>query len=206
VNLKRSDSIRVISDQISESDSVLPLEDAACRIASVVLTGGIVLYPSDTVYGMLCRADDQQVLTRLCRIKGYQTSRPFIMLVEGLVMAGTVADCSDPEIMGIMQCRWPGKLTLVLPASAECPEYIKGEDDTVALRYPADKLSNLILSECGMPLVSTSANTAGGSNYLNVEDIPDCIKEEVDMIADAGTLPVSSPSTVLHLLRSQGMT
>jgi len=181
------------------------MKNTANRISSVILSGGIVLYPSDTVYGLLCRADNRELLKRLSKIKGYTRQRPFILLVDGTVMVKTVADCSDPEVIGIMECRWPGKLTLVLPASEECPKWVCGDERTVAVRYPADELSNLVLGNCGMPLVSTSANSAGGDSYCDVKDIPGCIKDEVDLVVDAGVLPPSFPSTILCLLRSSGI-
>ncbi len=180
-----------------------PEEEIVEKAASLLLSGGVVLYPSDTVYGILCRADKRDSVKRLAKIKGYVRQRPFILLVDSVVMARTIADCSDPEVIGIMECRWPGKLTLVLPASEECPEWVCGDEHTVALRYPADKLSNLVIGNCGMPLVSTSANSAGENSYFNVKDIPGYIKDKVDLIVDAGILPPSSPSTILRLLRGR---
>lgn len=102
-----------------------------------------------------------------------------------------------------MDCRWPGKLTLILPALPECSKWICADDLAVALRHPSDELSNLILSRCGIPLVSSSANMAGSGDYLDIKDIPDCVKDNVDLVVDAGTLPYSSPSTILRLVRGR---
>lgn len=186
--------------------SIDSLKDAADRIVSVILSGGIVLYPSDTVYGILCRADDGDSVKRISKIKGYTGKRPFILLVDGVSMARSVADCSDPEILGIIKCRWPGKLTLVLPAVEECPLWVRGEDNTVALRHPADPLSAQLLKRCGVPLVSTSANHVGEDAPLSVSTIPESMMSDVDIVLNAGDLPPSSPSTILSLLRSRGRT
>jgi tRNA threonylcarbamoyl adenosine modification protein (Sua5/YciO/YrdC/YwlC family) len=165
--------------------------------------GAIVIYPSDTVYGLLSGTDPLSV-DRLRGIKGSSAERPFILLVSGLEMAETLADCSDPEIRGIMQTRWPGRLTLVLPALENCPRCVTAEDGTVALRHPAHRFSNMILSRYGHPLVSTSANVSGGENCLDFKRIPPSLLREADLAVDSGTLPFSKPSTILKLIRSRG--
>jgi L-threonylcarbamoyladenylate synthase len=179
------------------------MKDTVAGIVSVLQSGGIVLYPSDTVYGILCGVDNVESVRRIREIKGYSSDRPFILLVDGAEMARSIADCSDPEIIGIMKTRWPGKLTLVLPAAEGCPEWVRGDGGTVAVRHPADDLSNLILTSCGVPLVSTSANRAGEGFCLDIEDIHDSIRDSVDLIVDGGLLPDSSPSTIIRLLRGR---
>lgn len=184
-------------------DISYPEEEIVEKTASLLLSGGVVLYPSDTVYGILCRADKRDSVKRLAKIKGYARQRPFILLVDGVVMARTIADCSDPEVIGIMECRWPGKLTIVLPASEECPKWVRGEDNTVALRHPADPLSGQLLKRCGVPLVSTSANHAGEDTLYSVSAIPQSIIAGVDIVLNTGDLPPSSPSSILRLLRGR---
>jgi L-threonylcarbamoyladenylate synthase len=170
---------------------------------AVLLAGGVVVYPSDTVYGLLCRADNHETVERVRRMKGSPPSRPFILLVDGLDMARRLADVSDPEISAILTLRWPGRLTMVLPAVEGCPPWVAGEDGTVALRYPADPLSLQLLRGLRQPLVSTSANLAGGDPSLSLDSVPRRLLEKADLILDAGILPPSSPSTVIRLLRGR---
>ncbi|MCD4847432.1 MAG: threonylcarbamoyl-AMP synthase [Candidatus Aegiribacteria sp.] len=177
------------------------------QVSSCILGGGIVLYPSDTVYGLLCRADDKESVDRLSNLKGYKEQRPFILIVDGISMVESLTDGIDPEVREILLQRWPGRLTFVLPAGNRCPEWVRGEDNTVALRHPADPLSGQLLKRCGVPLVSTSANLSGMKPTLSLAEIPESILDGVDIILDAGTMPPSSPSTILRLLRSsQGRT
>ncbi len=176
------------------------------QVSSCLQSGGIVLYPSDTVYGLLCRADDKESVERLSTLKGYKERRPFILIIDGISMAESLTDGIDPEVREILLLRWPGRLTFVLPAGNRCPEWVRGEDNTVALRHPADPLSNLILSEVKVPLVSTSANLSGMKPPLSLAEIPESILDGADIILDAGTLPTSSPSTIIRLLRSRGRT
>jgi len=192
-----------VKTKLISLESADSLRDTEDEIVSVILSGGIVLYPSDTVYGILCRADSRESVQRIGRIKGYTSSRPFILLIDSIAMAETLADCSNPEVNGIMKYLWPGKLTLILPALDECPEWVRGEDNTVALRHPADSLSGLLLKRCGVPLVSTSANRSGEDAQFNISSVAESIIKAVDIVLDAGTLPRSSPSTILKLLRGR---
>ncbi|MCK5064335.1 MAG: threonylcarbamoyl-AMP synthase [Candidatus Fermentibacteraceae bacterium] len=180
-----------------------PEEDAIEKAVSLLLSGGIVLYPSDTVYGILCRADRMDSVKRLAKIKGYDRPRPFILIVDGLSMAESLTDGIDPEVREILLLRWPGRLTFVLPAGNRCPEWVRGKDNTVALRHPADALSEQLLKRCGIPLVSTSANHAGEDSSLSISAIPDNIISGVDIVLNAGDLPQSSPSTIIKVLRQE---
>lgn len=178
-----------------------PEEDAVESAVSVLLSGGLVLYPSDTVYGILCRADRRDSVERLAKIKGYDKPRPFILIVDGLEMARNLTSGIDPEMNEILKLRWPGKLTVVLPSGDGCPAWVRGEDNTVALRHPADPLSGRLLKRCGIPLVSTSANQAGEDPKLRMSAIPGSIIAEVDIVLNAGDLPPSSPSTIIKIIR-----
>ena len=182
-------------------DITNPEGEIVKKAASILLSGGVVIYPSDTVYGMLCRADDRVSVERLAKIKGYDKPRSFILIVSGLEMAGSLTSGIDPEVMEILKIRWPGKLTVVLPAGDGCPKWVRGEDNTVALRHPADPLSGQLLKRCCVPLVSTSANRSGGDTSLSISTVPDSIISGTDIVLNAGDLPPSSPSTIIKLLR-----
>jgi len=175
----------------------------AGEAVAVLLAGGVVVYPSDTVYGLLCRADHRDAVERIRRMKGSPPTKPFILLVDGPEMAGRMADTTDPEIRAILAQRWPGRLTVVLPALAGCPRWACADDGTIALRHPADPLSGMLLRGVRQPLASTSANLAGGEPALHPDGIPTSLLDKADLILDAGHLPPSSPSTVIRLLRGQ---
>ena len=180
------------------------IPQTARLVSDTVLAGGVVLYPSDTVYGLMCRADSREAVDRVHRIKGYKKRRPFILLVDGTDMACRLARCNDPEIQAIMKSRWPGKLTLLLPIRDRCPEWVASDDGFIALRHPDHRLSELILERCGIPLVSTSANTAGEMHNTDFDEIPPEVRDSVDLTVNAGKLPPSSPSTIIRLIRGRG--
>lgn len=194
----------MVTSALFEIENCGDIPQAARLVSDTVLAGGVVLYPSDTVYGLMCRADSREAVDRIHRIKGYSKRRPFILLVDGTDMAETLARCSDPEIRAIMKSSWPGKLTLLLPIRDRCPEWVASDDGFIALRHPKHRLSELILERCDMPLVSTSANLSGGGYNTDYDEIPKGIRNSVDLTVYSGILPPSSPSTIIRLVRGRG--
>jgi len=181
------------------SGSADSLKEVSKEASSILLGGGVVLYPSDTVYGLLCRADCREAVERVRSIKGYTGQRPFILIVAGIPMAERVAGGFTSDVLEYLHEHWPGKLTAVLPASDECPEWVRASDGTVALRHPADRLSGLILAAAATPMISTSANVTGDTAPLSPEAIPKDMLHRVDLFIDAGMLPHSEPSTIVRL-------
>jgi L-threonylcarbamoyladenylate synthase len=168
------------------------------RASGILLSGGVVLYPSDTVYGLMCRADDPAAVARVGRLKGYTGGRPYILLVSGTGMASGIALLDGPGLTGLLGRLWPGPVTVVLPAALSCPDWVRSPDGTVALRHPADPLSTMILAGTGVPLVSTSANAAGGRPALDPARIPGDLAVSVDLFLDGGVLPDRGPSRIIR--------
>ncbi len=171
---------------------------AAVEMAVSVLTGGgLVVYPSDTVYGIVCPAAMQHSVRRVNRLKGYTEERPFIMLVPSVEAAASFIT-PVPGAEDLMKTHWPGSVTLVFPASDRAPAWVCAEDGTVALRVPPDPLSGMLL-ESVMPLLTTSANIRGRDDPLALEEVSLKLASGVDLMLNAGKLPKRKPSTMIRL-------
>jgi L-threonylcarbamoyladenylate synthase len=179
-------------------DRSSPDRGSVLRASGTLIAGGVVLYPSDTVYGLMCRADDPAAVARVGRLKGYSGRRPYILLVSGIGMASGIAMLDGPGVTGLLGRLWPGPVTVVLPAAPSCHEWVRSQDGTVALRQPADPLSTMILAGTGVPMVSTSANTAGGRPVLDPARIPAYLTASVDLFLDGGVLPDRGPSRIIR--------
>lgn len=164
-----------------------PAEETVQAVSSVLLQGGVVLYPSDTVYGLLADSRSESAFNRITDLKGYYSPRPFIILV------GSVKDALSRTTFfnrqDLMEKYWPGPVTLLLP----CYE------GKIALRWPADPFSNAVLAASGVFPVTTSANLKGGVNPCAVADIPDSIIQGVDLVVDGGSLQGREPSMIIDL-------
>ncbi|MBN1434095.1 L-threonylcarbamoyladenylate synthase [Candidatus Fermentibacterales bacterium] len=163
---------------------------------------GVVVYPSDTVYGMCARADSRECYERVLRIKGYPVRdgvrRPMILLSDSTSGALSLALESDLPARRLADRYWPGPLTLVIPASPRCPEWLVAGDGTVAVRVPADRVSRMLLRASGSPLISTSANLSGGPSPRSLAEVPAGILEACDEVLDGGLLPYRMPSTMVR--------
>lgn len=174
-----------------------PGEEAVHAASSILISGGVVLYPSDTVYGLLADGLSEAVCRRLMRIKGYSCTRPFILLVPSVETALILT--SEPSVQKEMERYWPGPVTLVVPASDEVPDHMVGDSGGVALRMPDDQYSRSVLEGTGLLLASTSANIAGGKTPLSLEEVPEAILEEADLVVDGGMLSERTPSMILDV-------
>ena len=171
-------------------------------VVTLLQSNGTLVYPSDTVYGLCCRALSREAVSRVRELKGYGAvpgeSRPMIVLSAGPAVAESLSSRLPGDSRELMRRHWPGPLTLVLPASPDCPSWLVAGDGTVAVRVPADPLSRLLLGRLGEPLVSTSANASGGNDPASLGQVPDSILKGCDMALDAGSLPARLPSTVVR--------
>ncbi len=166
-------------------------------VSSVILQGGVALYPSDTVYGLLADGFSEAACGKLYELKGYTAPRPFILLVPSVEDALVLT--SDKTLGKEMERHWPGPVTLVVPASDEVPDIMVGGTGGVALRLPDHAFSRAILQRTGLFLASTSANLMGEPFPLSLEDVPPGIIDGVDIAVDGGTLEDRRPSRILDL-------
>lgn len=166
-------------------------------VSSILMGGGVVVYPSDTVYGLLTDGWSEEACRKLAALKGYDSQRPFIVLAENIETACGLTSTKNSE--GIMKRYWPGPVTLVLPASDAVPGWLLGPSGGVAVRIPSDPLSEAIIEATPTGLVSTSANIAGGTVPLELSQVPDSILRSADAVIDGGTLHARRPSRVIDL-------
>ena len=164
-------------------------------VSSVLKDRGTVIYPSDTVYGIMADASSRKAVDSVAAIKGYTAIRPFIVIVEDITRALELT--SKKNAKQIMEEHWPGPVTLILPASHAVPKWLTGDSGAIALRIPSDRLSQKILKHSGLDLVTTSANKKSESFSNSISTIPKDILEAVSMILDGGALPVRNPSRII---------
>jgi L-threonylcarbamoyladenylate synthase len=174
-----------------------PSPDAVKMAVSVLTGGGLTIYPSDTVYGVLCPAAMQHSVRRVARLKGYTEERPFILLVPSIEDA-LIYSKPVPGALEAMQSHWPGPVTLILPASDRAPSWVCAPDGSVALRVPSDPLSIKIL-EWVMPLLTTSANIRGGMEPLGLDEVSLKLASGVDLMLDGGKLATRKTSTMIRV-------
>ncbi|MCL6583149.1 MAG: threonylcarbamoyl-AMP synthase [bacterium] len=168
--------------------------------AQIIQKGGLLIFPTDTIYGLGCSAFHEPSLERIFSIKGRPASKPLPTLVSGPsqladLIAGQISDLAKE----IIQEFWPGGLTLVFPAGEKVPAMISGGSGTIGLRMPNCQLVLDLIDLVQLPLVATSVNRSGQPGLRDINKIIAEWAPFVDLILDAGPLPDSPASTVLDL-------
>lgn len=163
--------------------------------------GGIVIYPTDTAFGIGCRIDNYRAVDRLLRIKKRIVGNPMPILVSGVSMA--LAYLSHPSIIvrRLMSTYWPGALTIVAPCIKEIVySPIRGDGDTVGLRMPNHKIALAIITAIGVPIIGSSANFSKQLTPFTQEDLDPELVNLVDVVVP-GRCSVRRISTVVDCSR-----
>ena len=169
------------------------------RAAETLAAGGLIIYPTDTVYGLGCSAADKNAIERIHLIKRQRQDRPFSFVCSDLKHISEYAHVSNAAFK-TMKHLIPGPYTFILPAASMrgLPRLLVSKRKTVGIRVPNSKVTLAIVSELGHPILSTSVTDEDGSILNDPQLIARKFKASVDMILDGGVL-VSEPSTVLDL-------
>lgn len=174
-----------------------PLDEALQAAASSLRRGGLVVLPTETVYGIACRPDDPEATDRLFAAKRRPSSLNLPLLVPDATAAWMVA-VSDDRAERLTEAFWPGPLTIVLPRAAASKDWNLGQDPkTVAVRVPDHPVALALLEMVG-PLAVTSANISGRPPATDVEAARAAFGEAVDVYL-AGPVGGGIPSTVVDL-------
>jgi tRNA threonylcarbamoyl adenosine modification protein (Sua5/YciO/YrdC/YwlC family) len=169
------------------------------RAAELLAAGGIIIYPTDTVYGLGCSVTDKNAIERIHLVKRQRADKPFSFVCSDLTHISEYAQVSNAAFK-IMKHMIPGPYTFILPAGRmkQLPKILVSKRKTVGIRVPDSPVTQALVRELGHPILSTSV-TLDSSEPLND---PDVIRENfnnaVDLILDGGVL-LSEPSTVLDL-------
>lgn len=165
------------------------------RAIQVLRRGGVIAFPTDTVYGLGCLARDGQAIGRLFEIKGRGVEKAIPVLLGDTSGLPSVADRIPPSAVRLAARFWPGPLTLVVPRKRDLPSVL-GPDPTVGVRVPDHEFARVVLRAAG-PMAVTSANPSGGANPLTAEDVRIGLGDGPDLVLDGGPSPGGVPSTVV---------
>ena len=175
------------------------IQEQIKRGISVLRQGGLVAFPTDTVYGLGACVSLHQAVERVYRVKGRPRNMAFPLLLAHTSQIGEVAD-SVPQIAWLLICNFlPGALTLVLHKSSSVPDIITGGGVTVAIRIPAHPIPVALAKGLGTPIVGTSANLSGRPSPLTADEVQSQFGNKIDLIIDGGRCPGGKESTIVDV-------
>ncbi len=180
-------------------DSLAPQPECIARAAEVLRSGGLVAFPTETVYGLGANALDGTAVGRIFAAKGRPPNNPLIVHVVDAGGAEAVAAAWPPTAAILAARFWPGPLTLVLPRRPKVPDAVTAGGSTVAVRVPAHPVARALLQASGLSLAAPSANRSTRLSPTRAEHVLNDLDGRIDLILDAGPTPGGIESTVLDL-------
>lgn len=169
--------------------------------ALMINNGGVVIYPTETLYGLGANALSEISVRRVFVTKGRPYGKPIPLLVRDIEMFREVAIVTE-QASKLIRSFLPGPLTLVLDEKINFPGLITADTGKVAVRISNHPFVKQLFRYISQPLTSTSANISGGDNLYDIKGIYDAFNSKVDLIIDSGTLHPSKGSTVVDLTKS----
>lgn len=168
-----------------------PADGSACaRAAGLLARGGIVALPTETVYGVGVRADDEAAVARLRQLKGREADKPFTLVLPDMVSSFALARQVSAAGRRLAKRFWPGPLTLVVEAL---------QGGSVGLRVPGNDVTRAVLAQVGAPIALPSANPAGDPPACDAEQVLAYFAGHIDAVLDDGRVPIGEPSTVVDV-------
>jgi L-threonylcarbamoyladenylate synthase len=161
--------------------------------------GGVVAFPTDTVYGIGASLVHPEALARIFGIKHRDRERTLPLLVSSPSELASVTDTVDPVLLRLASAFWPGPLTIALPARSGLPAEVVAEDATVGVRVPDHSVALTLAQRCGGAIAVTSANLSGQAPARRAEEIDPALADELDLILDGGIAKGGMASTVIRL-------
>lgn len=168
------------------------------QVVDCLRRGGVIVYPTDTTYGLGCDIYNRKGIKKIYQIKQRDARKPFSFICNDLAEVSNYAQVSNFAFK-IMKRHLPGKYTFVLDATRIVPDAVTTKQKTVGIRIPDNAIVHDIVRELGHPLVTTSANLSGEETPQDPEEIYRELGKMVDMVVDGGIL-MAEGSSVISLL------
>lgn len=166
---------------------------------SILVNGGIIAYPTDTVYGLGACYDTIQAIKRIYEVKNRPADMPLPLLLSEVSWIEKVT-ASIPDIAyQLIDSFLPGALTLVMKKADNIPDIISGGKETVAIRIPDHPITIALITGVGRPLIGTSANLSGQPSALNAHEVKNQLGDKIDYILDGGACPGGKESSIVDV-------
>ncbi len=176
-----------------------PTVGAVARAVATLRAGGLVAFPTETVYGLGADASNPQAVKKVFAAKGRPHDHPLIVHIAGAAQLGDWACAVPPAAYTLAKAFWPGPLTLVMQRAQRVNDLVTGGQDTVALRVPSHPLAQALLRAFGGGVVGPSANRFGHVSATTAEHVRQEFGDALDCVLDGGACEVGIESTIIDV-------
>jgi tRNA threonylcarbamoyl adenosine modification protein (Sua5/YciO/YrdC/YwlC family) len=173
------------------------------QVAGILKDGGVIIYPTDTIYGLGCDITQHKAVERICRIKNVDPQKANLSFVcYDLSDLSYYAKQLDTSVYRTLKQYLPGPYTFILEASRQVPRILKTKKDTVGIRVPDNNIARAIVKELGNPILSASLPGEYVEEYTDPDLIHDKFGKQVDMVIDGG-IGGMIPSTIISFVNGE---
>lgn len=183
-------------------DPESPQPERIEEAARVIREGGLVVFPTDTVYGLGADAFNEEAVGRVFEVKRRSRDKPLSILVADFSEIESLVEETPPQALALAGCFWPGALTLLFRAGCKVSSLLTSGSNKVGIRIPDDKIALALIKAVGSPIIGSSANLSGRPEPLGAEDAGLELEGSVELIIDGGKVRLGRPSTVIDISES----
>ena len=176
-----------------------PEKDILEEAAEILRKGGLVAFPTETVYGLGANGLDGEACKKIYEAKGRPSDNPLILTIGDINGLYPIVKNVTENAKKIIDAFWPGPITLVLPKADCVPESVTGGLDTVAVRYPSNKIAQELIKTAGIPVAAPSANSSGKPSPTRASHVEFDLSGKIEMIIDGGAADWGLESTILDV-------
>ena len=177
----------------------LPTPQNINQAADIVKNGGLIAYPTETVYGLGADPHNAEAVQKIFTAKGRAEDKGIILLIRGVDDLSTLVGVASPTAQTLIRVFWPGPLTLVFRANPDLSPTLLGGRDTIALRHSSSPIATQLLTSLGAPLTSTSANRSTEPPARSACEVENALGDHLDLILDGGPSDSTFPSTLVDV-------
>ncbi len=186
---------KVNKENLDEPES----KEALYKAAEIIRTGGLVAFPTETVYGLGGNALDKEASKKIYAAKGRPSDNPLIVHICSLDQLYEIASEVTPEMKTLAEKFWPGPMTMIVNSNGKVPHETTGGLDTVAVRFPVHPVAMALIRESGCMIAAPSANTSGRPSPTKASHVEEDLSGKIDMILDGGEVNIGLESTIVDM-------
>lgn len=176
-----------------------PSSDAIEQAAELIQHQGVVVFPTQCLYGLAADARDSLAIKKIFHIKHRPETNPLLILIHSLMDLEELVTHIPDTAHRLMQAMWPGGLTLIFEAAPGVSDLLTAGTGKIGVRIPSHPVARALVKASGRPVTGTSANLSGAPGCSQIKDLPQNILQAADLVLDAGPLKGGTGSTILDI-------
>lgn len=168
-------------------------------LSKCIKNGGVIVFPTETVYGIGANALDEKAVDRIYKIKGRNKAKPLIVLVNDIDMLNSIVENVNDIHKKLIENFWPGALTIIFEKKDILPDNVTGGLSTVGVRIPGNEIVMQLICNAGVPITAPSANISGRLSIVDAKVVYGELRDKVDYIVDGGVTGIGIESTIVKV-------